>query len=270
MATRAFFFGMRRAQPPVAWRRGRSGCGRRWRRPRRGRRRCRGCRGRWRSCPCACRRTRPGAGRDPGPGGQVAGGREDAHVDADLGDQVLGGGDPEPGDGVQLGDLPLVRLAQDGDLRVQHGDLGGEWSMLSSIISRMKACSGVKNEQSRASSSRAILGRILPRAIRASTFGAALAGDDRAEHRPAGEPVDVADHRRQLQVPVLQQLLAALLLPVGSGSVAPVAGMGAQPADLLRAARSWRQHAPLGDPGQPHRVSRSVFGRPGSALTCAA
>ena len=43
--------------------------------------------------------------------------------------------------------------------------------MLSSIISRMKACSGVKNEQSRASSSRAILGRIPPRAISASTFG---------------------------------------------------------------------------------------------------
>lgn len=43
--------------------------------------------------------------------------------------------------------------------------------MLSSIISRMKACSEVKNEQSRASSSRAILGRILPRAICASTSG---------------------------------------------------------------------------------------------------
>jgi hypothetical protein len=42
--------------------------------------------------------------------------------------------------------------------------------MLSSIISRMKACSGVKNEQSRASSSRAILRRITPRAISARIF----------------------------------------------------------------------------------------------------
>jgi len=43
--------------------------------------------------------------------------------------------------------------------------------MLSSIICRTKACSGVKNEQSRASSSRAILPRITPRALSASTFG---------------------------------------------------------------------------------------------------
>jgi hypothetical protein len=45
------------------------------------------------------------------------------------------------------------------------------WSMLSSIISRMKACSPVKNEQSRASCSRAVLRRITPRAISASTLG---------------------------------------------------------------------------------------------------
>ena len=43
--------------------------------------------------------------------------------------------------------------------------------MLSSIISRMKACSSVKNEQSRASSSRAVLRRITPRAISASAAG---------------------------------------------------------------------------------------------------
>jgi hypothetical protein len=42
-------------------------------------------------------------------GGEVAGGREDAHVQADLGDEVLGGGDPEAGDGVEPGDLPLVQ-----------------------------------------------------------------------------------------------------------------------------------------------------------------
>src|SRR5450756_3153466 len=47
-------------------------------------------------------------------------------------------------------------------------------SMLSSIIWRMKACPGVKNEQSSASSSRAIFGRIRPRAISASTSGHAF------------------------------------------------------------------------------------------------
>ena len=49
------------------------------------------------------------AGGLPGPGGQVPGGRESAHVHPGLGDQVLGGGDPEAGDAVQLGDLPLHR-----------------------------------------------------------------------------------------------------------------------------------------------------------------
>jgi hypothetical protein len=43
--------------------------------------------------------------------------------------------------------------------------------MLSSIIRRTKACSGVKNEQSRASSSRVSLRRITPRARAASALG---------------------------------------------------------------------------------------------------
>jgi hypothetical protein len=54
-------------------------------------------------------------GREPGPGAQVPGGREDGHIDADLGDQVLGRRDAEAGDGVELGDLRCIRLAQDGD-----------------------------------------------------------------------------------------------------------------------------------------------------------
>jgi hypothetical protein len=38
--------------------------------------------------------------------------------------KVLGVLHAEAGDLVELGDLPLVRLAQGGDLLVQHGDLG--------------------------------------------------------------------------------------------------------------------------------------------------
>ena len=54
----------------------------------------------------------------------MPGGREDRHIDTGLADQVLGGLHAEAGDLVELGDLPLVRLAQGGDLLVQHGDLG--------------------------------------------------------------------------------------------------------------------------------------------------
>ena len=56
----------------------------------------------------------------------MPGGREGGHVHADLANQVLGRPDAEAGDAVELGDLPLVRLAQDGDPLVQHRHLGGE------------------------------------------------------------------------------------------------------------------------------------------------
>ena len=84
--------------------------------------------------------------------------------------------------------------------------------MLSSIICRMKACSGVKNEQSRASSSRAILPRITPPAFCASTFGSrSPAVIARSMSRPDTPWMSLITER-QLQVRVLQQLLAALLL----------------------------------------------------------
>src|SRR5512133_2181072 len=41
------------------------------------------------------------AGTAPGPGGQVAGGGEHAHVDPDLGNDRLGGTLADPGDGVE-------------------------------------------------------------------------------------------------------------------------------------------------------------------------
>src|ERR1039457_830958 len=88
------------------------------------------------------------------------------------------------------------------------------WSMLSSIICRTKACA--------------------PALVR-EHLRVALARGDRAGHVPAGHPVDVADHRGQLQVPVFQQLLAALLLRGAHlDQLAPVAGVRAQPADFLR------------------------------------
>ena len=49
------------------------------------------------------------------------------------------------------------------------------WSMFASIMASAKACSAVKKEQSRASSSCRILPRIRVRAICASTFGVAFA-----------------------------------------------------------------------------------------------
>src|SRR6266536_2233629 len=51
-----------------------------------------------------------GAGADRGPGDEVAGGREDAHVEAALGDQHLGGGAADAGDRAeQVDELSLGR-----------------------------------------------------------------------------------------------------------------------------------------------------------------
>src|SRR5215218_3364404 len=64
------------------------------------------------------------AGRKPGPGDQMASGREAAHVHAELGDEHLRGSPADPGDLIQ----PIGRRLKRGDLgldvRLQHGDVG--------------------------------------------------------------------------------------------------------------------------------------------------
>jgi hypothetical protein len=147
----------------------------------------------------------------------------------------LGRPDAEAGDAVELGDLPLVRLAQDGDPLVQHADLGGE---LVDVVQHHLQDEGVVGGEERAVQGLPQLGDLPPhpgpRLLREG-FGVALAGDDGAQHVAAGDAMDVADHARQLQVRVLQQLLAALLLRGAHlDQLAAVAGVRAQPADLLR------------------------------------
>ena len=141
----------------------------------------------------------------PGPGRQVAGGREDAHVGADLGDEVLGGGDPEPGDSVELLDLPLVRPAHLRDLLIQDLDLGSE---LVDAVQHHLQYEGVLLGEERAVQGLFQLGGLAahhaPRHA-GQHLRVALAGRDRAEHVPAGHPVDVADHRGQLQVRFSEQ-----------------------------------------------------------------
>ena len=125
----------------------------------------------------------------------MPGGREGAHVGADLGDQVLGGGDPEPGDAVQLGDLPLIGLAQGGDLLVQHGDLG---SVMAGVPEHHLQDEGVLGGEERAVQCLLPPGDLAahhPAGHLREHFRVPLADGDRAEHGPAGDPVDVADHR---------------------------------------------------------------------------
>jgi len=94
-------------------------------------------------------------------------------------------------------------------------------------------------------------------------LGVALAGQQRGQHGPSGDPEDVAGDHRELDLRVLQQLLHQLLF---SGSprhqIGAVAGQVPQAADRRRH-EAWPQHLPLGDLAQPHRVQLVGLGPAG-------
>ena len=126
----------------------------------------------------------------------MGGGGEDRHVGADLGNDVLGGDDAGAGHGVQLLDLAQVRLAQYLDLRGQLLDPGG-----------VVVDGGQHHRQDGGvllGYEGAIEGLFQPGDLAAHGASGQLGqrrrvtlpGGDRLEHRPAGDQVDVRDHRR--------------------------------------------------------------------------
>jgi hypothetical protein len=184
-----------------------------------------------------------------------------------LGDDVLGGDDREAGDPVQLGDLAGVRLAQRLDLRRELIDLPGE---VVDVRQHHLQDEGVLLGKEGAVQGLFQLADLDPHPAAGQLrehFRVALAGDDSGQHVPAGDAVDVADHRGQLQVRVFQQLLAPLLLRgAGLDQVPAVAGMSAQPPDVLRRHEAARQLPALGDLRQPHRVQLVGLRPPGQRL----
>jgi hypothetical protein len=88
-----------------------------------------------------------------------------------------------------------------------------------------------------------------------------LAGDERLEHRPAGDPADVGGHRGELDAGAFEELLEALDLPVPfTGDRRAGAGEVAQLADRLG-----RDEPPTDEParaqiGEP-RPRRRSFGQ---------
>src|SRR4029077_914119 len=139
-----------------------------------------------------------------GPGHQVAGGGEAGHVGADLGEQVLGGGDADAGDLIELGDLGGVRGDGLADPGGEGIDLGGE---------------RVDPGQHHAQHERVVIGEVPgERLLQDARLGAyvpagqggqlvrvGLPGDEGVQHGPAGLAEDVADHHRQLDLRVFQE-----------------------------------------------------------------
>jgi len=136
----------------------------------------------------------------------VGGGGEDGHVGADLGDDVLGADAADAVDGVDLlhlvqiwGDQCLDGGGERGDLgavvvdgRQHHGQHGGV------LIGEERAVQGLFQADHLAT--HAAAGQL------GQGLSVALPDGEGVEHVPAGDAVDVGDHRGQLQVSVFEQL----------------------------------------------------------------
>jgi hypothetical protein len=86
-------------------------------------------------------------------------------------------------------------------------------------------------------------------------LGVALAGHQRGQHVPPGDPEDVGDHHAQLDLRVFEQLLDPVLLrSPGRHQVGAVPGQIPQPAELRRRHETGPDHLPLGDLAQPDRI----------------
>ena len=85
--------------------------------------------------------------------------------------------------------------------------------------------------------------------------GVALPGDQRLDHRPAGDPERVGEYRRDLDQGVLEQLLDPLLDPdTVDDQIEPGPGQVPHPAHRLGRHQRRRDHRALRQLGQPHRV----------------
>ena len=98
-----------------------------------------------------------------------------------------------------------------------------------------------------------------------------LPGDQRLQHVPHRQPVQLAGHARHLDQRILQQLLQPLIVPGALlGQVSPQPGVVPQPPDLSGGHEAGPQHAPLGQLRQPDRIqpvglgpARNVLDLPG-------
>lgn len=184
----------------------------------------------------------------------MGGGGEPGHVQADLGDDDVGGDRVDAGDLAEPGDRVGVGGDLGADPGVDGGDVGvdgvdaaehlGEQECV--VVGEVAGERLLQFGEFGAQTAAGVLGQYL---------GVALAGDQRGEHVPSGGAEDVGGHRGDLDLGVLQELLHALLLAGACGhQVGAVAGQVPQCADLARRDEAGADHLPLRDLGRPDRV----------------
>jgi hypothetical protein len=183
-----------------------------------------------------------------------------------LGQDHLSGDRPDPGDRIQPGDrgCQLAELALDAGLH--GGDVGGD---AVDALQHPGQQEGVVVGEPAGQRLDQPVGLRAQRA--AGQAGqcrrVALAGDQRGHDRPPGDPERVADHHRQFDQGVFEQLLGPLLLRgAGDQQIHPVAGQVPQGPDLWRRHEGRAQHLPLGDLAQPHRIQPVGLGSAGQVL----
>jgi hypothetical protein len=175
----------------------------------------------------------------------MRGRREDGHVDTELGDELLGADPSDAGHRIQLGDLSRER----GDLLVDPGgQLLDPTGQLVDPFQHHLAEEPVMVVEvpSQGLFELAELGPHARAGQLGEHLGVTLSCDHGLEHVAARHPEDVACHRRQLDLGVLQELLHALLLPGPlPDERAPVTGQVTQPADRGWRHEAWPAPAPL-------------------------
>ena len=152
------------------------------------------------------------AGALPGPGRELFGGREDAHVDADLGDDAFGGAPLHAGDRAQQlngflerGDLLRDHLGQRADLLIEEVDVRQDRSDPQRVDPVKAALQRLPERWDL--DPQLALGKL------GEDLGVGRAVHERVEHRPAGLPEDVRRDAVELDPGVLQRLVQPVRLP---------------------------------------------------------
>ena len=202
------------------------------------------------------------AGALPGPRCQVAGGREDPHVGADLGDQDFGGAPLNAGDAAQQlngrperGDALLDRVREPVDLLIQEIQVRED-----------------RADQQRVQVVEAALQRISERGdlLRQPALGqigqhvgVRRAGNERVEHRPAGLAQQIRRDAIELDVAVLQRLVQPLGFTLALGDLRlAIPSQLTQVSDRLGRHEVRAQQPGLSEPTQPCRIGHVGLATP--------
>ena len=141
----------------------------------------------------------------------MPGGWEPGHVGPDLGDEQVRGGLADPGDLIQPIDRPGERGDQRLELGVELGQIGIQRVHPGQHLAQQEGVLVGEEPGERLLQQRQFGAHPRTGQLR-QPLGVAFPGDQRRQHRPPGDPEDVAGDHAQLDLGVLQQLLDPLLL----------------------------------------------------------